>query len=298
MWHKNVASKRVKNIETDVIIHDIYTPNQMLTSRWWLGYLDPKSPRYNDISEEKRQGLWQEVKEMYKEIDGILGEVLSNAGEDTYVVLSSDHGAIPLDKEVRLNNLFAQHDLLHYQFDETTGEYQIDWDKTKAIYLKMDNIYINPKGLDGNYYRASGEEYEQLRQRVIDILETLKDEKGIHPVAKIVKWEDAKRVLNLPPERVGDLVIANKATYGWIEDISKDMEIFKTSYKSGYKQAILPEDEDGLLTPFIVVGPGVKKGYKLSSMINHIEQYPTLMTLLGQEIPAFVEGKPIKELFQ
>ncbi len=297
-WHKTMAKYSINNFETDVIIHDTYTPNQMLTSRWWLGYLDPKSPRYNDVDEDERLKLWQEVKQMYQEIDAIIGEILENTDENTYVVLSSDHGAVPLDKEVRLNNLFARHGLLFYKIDEVTGEYQIDWKKTKVIYLKMDNIYINPKGLEGNYYRTSGADYEELRNIVIKILKELKDNDGVNPVAKIVKWEDAEKVLSLPEDRVGDLVVANKSTYGWIEDISRDLEIFKPSLKSGYKQAILPEEEDGLLTPFIIVGPNVKKNHRLSKVINHIEQYPTLMQCLGQEIPSFVEGKPIQELFK
>ena len=79
------------------------------------------------------------------------------------MILSSDHGAVPLYKEVRLNNLFASEGLLNYRMDSETGEYVIDWEKTRVIFLKMDNIYINPNGLDGNYRRASGNGYEDLR---------------------------------------------------------------------------------------------------------------------------------------
>lgn len=297
-WHQHMAAYGVANINTDVIIHDVYTPNQMLTSRWWMGYVDPKSSRYNDIDEPQRDILWQEVKEMYRMIDATLGEVMRRADPDTYIVLSSDHGIVPLDQEVRLNNLFAKHGLLSYRFDEGTGEYEIDWAKTKVIFLQMDNVYINPNGLGGNYSRSSGEAYEKLRQQVIELLEGLKDEKGVNPTAKIVKWEDAEKVLNLPPDRVGDLVIANKPTYGWIEDMSQDLEVFKKSLKSGYKQAILPEAEDAMLTPFIITGPGVKKNYQLSKVISHIDQYPTLMKCLGQQVPPFVEGKTIEEIFE
>lgn len=296
-WHKKLAGYMIKNSGSDIIIHDIYTPNQMLTSRWWMGSIDPQSTRYEKTAEDTRHALWQEVKNMYRGIDAILGEIMANKDSDTYIVFSSDHGIVPLNYEVRLNNLFVKNGLLEYHINQTTGEYEIDWAKTRAIYLKIDNIYLNPDGLAGNYRRASGTAYEELRQEVINILMEMEDGNGTNPVAKIVKWEDAEELLALPADRVGDLVIANKPTYGWVEDLSPELEIFHESIKSGYKQAILPEESEAMLTPFVVVGPGIKKNYKISKPIAHIDQYPTIMTMLKQRIPEFVEGKPIEEIF-
>lgn len=292
-WHTRVVGYGIENFGADVIIHDTYTPNQMLTSRWWLGYLDPHSKRYGEVSESEREGLWRDVKGMYRQIDAIMGEVMARADDNTYIVLSSDHGAVPLDFEVCLNNLFAKHGLLKYNFDHQTGEYTIDWANTRAIFLKMDNIYINPDGLDGNYRRASGPRYEALRQQVVDLLEGLQDEAGERPVDRIVKWEDSERLLDLPRDRVGDLIVANRPGYGWVEDISLDQKVFVRSLKSGYKQAIDPETTS-LLTPFVIVGPKVRKNNPLPDILRHIDQYPTLMKLLGQPIPAFVEGRPIE----
>ena len=297
-WHKAMAGYLIQQGGSDVIIHDIYTPNQMLTSRWWLGNIDPASRRYGEVEPAVRQALMAEVKEMYRGIDAILGEILARVDEDTYVVFSSDHGILPLDQEVRLNNLFAREGLLSRQLNPESGLYEIDWEKTQAIYLNMDNIYINPKGLGGNYHRAAGPEYEGLRARVSKLLLELRDERGVNPVAKLVKWEEAEQILNLPADRVGDLVLANKPTYNWAEDLSAEGDVFHPSLKSGYKQAILPEGVEAMQTPFVIMGPGVKKNYKLSKPIRHIDQYPTIMTLLRQAIPAFVEGQAIREIMK
>jgi hypothetical protein len=145
-WHKNATKFILEQYKPDVYIHDIYSPNQMLTSRWWLGYIDPVSKRYNDVTEKERKQLWKEVLDMYKKIDAILGEDLKHADKDTLIVLSADHGAAPLNKWVRLNNLFAKKGLLKFRLNPKTGEPIIDWKNTKVIYLKMDNIYINPNG--------------------------------------------------------------------------------------------------------------------------------------------------------
>ncbi|OGK17159.1 hypothetical protein A2799_03085, partial [Candidatus Roizmanbacteria bacterium RIFCSPHIGHO2_01_FULL_39_24] len=208
-WHKKAVSAIYEEFAPNVIIHDIYTPNQMLTTRWWMGYVDPVSARYGDVSDEEREKLWQEVQDMYKKLDDIVGEILKVSDKNTYIVFTSDHGAVPLDKNVFLNNLFAKNGWLKFTIDSLTGEPIIDWKNSKVIYLKMAHVYINPKGLDGNYQRASGPEYEKLRQQVIDTLESLKDTDGTKPLTEVVKWEDAKEFMQLDPERVGDLVIAN-----------------------------------------------------------------------------------------
>lgn len=291
-WHKNAVSSLIDNFSPSVIIHDTYTPNQMLTSRWWMGYIDPTSARYDKVSEEEREQLWDEVKDMYKRLDAIIGEILNESGKNTYIVLSSDHGAVPLDRWVHLNNYFAQKGWLKFTINPQTGEPIIDWENSSVIYLKMAHVYINPNGLDGNYERASGEEYEALRNQVISALEALSDENGEKPVVDVVKWENAKDFMQLDPERVGDLVIANTPGYGWNEEMTKDLNVFSEPLKTGYKQAIRSETTPGMWTPFIIAGPNVKEGNFLgNNPVEMIDQYPTIMTALGKTIPDFVQGE-------
>lgn len=296
-WHTKAVSEIIKTYIPNAIMHNIYTPNQMLTSRWWMGYIDPQSARYNEVTDEERDALWQEVKSMYKKLDGIVGEILKNSDDDTYIVLSSDHGAAPLDQEVHLNNYFAQRGLLKMKRDEANGIDDIDWENTKVAFLRMDNIYINPNGLGGNWKRGSGPEYEALRNKVITMLEDLKDANGISPLAKAVKWEDAESYLNLPSDRVGDLVIANSIGYGWSEEVSVDMKVFEKSLVSGYKQGIDPQ-EKAVWTPFMIMGPKIKKGVALSVPISHIDQLPIILDLLEIPIPDHVQGNPVAEILR
>jgi predicted AlkP superfamily phosphohydrolase/phosphomutase len=295
-WHNKMADYMINNFQSGVIIHSIYTPNQMLTSRWWMPYLDPTSPKYNLVSEQERGVLWDEVLGMYKQVDNIIGTVLKNSDENTYVILSSDHGAIPLYKEVRLNNLFAKKGWLKFKYSATKEEYEIDWEKTKVIFLQMDNIYIQTKGMKGPYHRESGLEYEALRNEVIAELEKLKDDNGLSPLAQIVKHENAK-TLSLPEDRTGDIIIANSAHYNWVEDISSDFSIFKDSLKGGYKQAVLPGTVQGMWTPFIIKGPNVKHDFELKETINHIDQYATIFKLLNVEKTQHSKGRILSEIF-
>ena len=67
--------------QPDVFLSDVYAPNQMLTSRWWLGSIDPESKAYEDVSEENRRLLWDEVISLYGQVDEIIGELLRNADD-------------------------------------------------------------------------------------------------------------------------------------------------------------------------------------------------------------------------
>lgn len=296
-WHKQAARFIFGEYCPDIFIHDIYTPNQMLSSRWWLGYIDPASKRYNDVTSEQREELWKQVSDMYRKLDDIIGEYLQAADNNTLIVLSSDHGMAPLNKWVKLNNLFAGEGLLKFTINEDTGEPIIDWENSQAVYLKMDNIYIHPEGLGGEWKRASGPEYEKLRDKVIKLLYELKDEDGEKPVAAVVRWEDVENFLDLPKDRVGDLVVANEAGFGWNEEMSSDLAVFKTPLKTGYKQAILPRETKAMWTPFIIMGPGVKNNYELKRPIQMVDQYPTIMRLMGMQIPEHVEGRVLDEIY-
>ena len=123
----------------------------------------------------------------------------------------------------------------------------------------MAHIYVNPAGLSGNYTRASGPEYEALRDEVMKELQSLSDENGMKPVTEVVKWEQAKEFMRLDPGRIGDLVIANAPGYGWNEEMSTDLKLFTVPLISGYKQAIKSQDVPGMWTPFIMAGPGLNK---------------------------------------
>jgi len=293
-WHTKAIKTTVQRFSPDVVIHDIYTPNQMLTSRWWMGYIDPKSTRYNDVSSEERDVLWKEVGDMYTKLDTMIGEIQDNTDDQTYVVISSDHGAVPLNKYVNLNNFFASKGWLKFSIDPTTGEPIIDWKNSQVIYLKMAHVYINPDGLQGNYQRASGPRYEALRNEVITALSNLQDLDGTKPLVDIQKWEQVKEYLQLDPDRAGDLVIANTPGYGWNEEMSADLAVFSEPAITGYKQAIVAAEDSGMWTPFIITGPNIKKNNYLGDRpFPLVDQYPTLMKALGQTIPEFVQGKAL-----
>jgi len=295
-WHREAVDAVYEHYRPQVFIHDIYTPNQMLTSRWWMGAVDPDSASYGEYSEAEREALWEEVRGMYEGLDAIVGRAMAGAAEGDVIVLSSDHGAAPLSRTVRLNNLFAERGWLNVMEDPTTGAPVIDWDKTRVVFLNMYSVYVHPEGLGGDWTRASGPAYEALRAEVAQALTALAED-GEAPVASVTRWEDAGG-LNLPADRVGDLIVANHAGYGWSEETTADQAVFSAPQVAGYKQSIQPGETQAVWTPFVIAGPGVKANHQLAEPIRHIDQLPTILTAMGVALPEHIQGKPLAEALE
>lgn len=294
-WHKRAAARLLSVEKPDVLIQDTYVPNQLLESRWWLKHLDPASPDYAATSKEDRAARAAELLSVYQGIDAVLGEALKNAGPDTVIALSSDHGILAIKREVLVNNLLAKEGLLTFSVDGN-GEVQIDWAKSKAAFLKMIGVYVNPDGLAGPWKRGSGKDYDALRDRVAKLLLTLKDGDAA-VVDEALKWEDADK-LRLPKDRVPDLVLAMKPGYALTEDMDTSGEFLRASRQSGYKQAVKSDGVPALYTPFVVMGPGVKKGYRITTVVPNADQAPTLLTLIGAKLPEGMQGKPVQEMLK
>lgn len=159
-------------------------------------------------------------------------------------------------------------------------------------------VYINPNGLDGNWKRGSGKEYETLREQVKTTLLTLKDESGIAPLSRILPWERAEDVLELPSSRIGDLVLEVNPPYFWFEEVSKDLKIFTKPLTSGFKQTVNSKSNICIWTPFLIWGKGIRSGHQLEQPIRHRDQLPTILKAMKIKIPEYVEGHVIEEVFK
>ncbi len=296
-WHARAVRSVYARHAPGAVFHNIYTPNQMLTSRWWMGFIDPSSARFHEVDDPTREQLWQEVQAMYQGLDAILGEAIAGAGEDAVVVLSSDHGAAPMDQLVRLNDFFASKGWLSRKTDPTTGGQVVDWENSRVVFLQMYSVYINPDGLGGPWTRASGPAYEALRDEVTAALLSLRDEAGKAPVASVLDWEQADQRF-LPPDRVGDLIVANHPGYGWSEETTEARTVFSVPRATGYKQSIEPESTKAVWTPFVIAGPGIRQNHRLAAPIRHIDQLPTILTALGEPVPSHSTGTVLREVLQ
>jgi predicted AlkP superfamily pyrophosphatase or phosphodiesterase len=70
-----------------------------------------------------------------------------------------------------------------------------------------------------------------------------------------------------------------------------------TSDHGGQGKNHIGSDSEVITIPWIAVGPGVKKGYRINGNVNIYDTAATVLFALGIKPPPNWEGKPIKEVF-
>lgn len=104
------------------------------------------------------------VKNFYVKIDRITRNFLNSVDEDTVTFVISDHGFCPIEKEVVVNNYLAEPELVKIK----NGK--VDVENSKAICYGYGDIWLNVKGREPCGIVEPGEQYEELRKKIIDQL--------------------------------------------------------------------------------------------------------------------------------
>jgi len=269
----------------------------------FLAMIDPVSPTYTPSKED--QG-WKVLRQGYKMADDYIGALLKNADEKTLVVIVSDHGCVPDVRKAIPLNLFKKEGLIVTKRNKE-GKEEIDWSKTKVWVEKPGNcdIYINLKGRDPQGI-VEPEDYEKVRDQVLDILLSWKDpNNGKHPVAIALKKEDAALV-NYWGDRVGDIFFVHSAGYAWSwslgEGAGDQLALFEEIDPNAFEFTAhhgpqIPTAETQISSNYAVLvisGPGIKKGYKREvnqlGPVKLVDVVPTISHLIDLSAPAQSQG--------
>lgn len=174
----------------------------------------------------------------------------------------------------------------------------IDWANTKAYGFGMyGNIYINLKGREPEGIVEPGAEYEDLRDKIIERLGSLKDPgTGEGIVEKVYRREELYEGDCV--EYAPDLLIGWKdyAYYTSVTPGEEQDEVFGPPMNidcSEYKHV----GTHRLNGTFMVVGKGVKKGFEVSGA-GICDVAPTILYLLGEPIPHDMDGKLLETIFE
>jgi predicted AlkP superfamily pyrophosphatase or phosphodiesterase len=209
-------------------------------------------------------------------IDGLLGRVLDALGADgleqTSVVVVSDHGFLPVTREIRPNVRLRRRGVLSVAADGTLGDAQARFVMNHGAGW----VYA----LDGDHARLA----RDLRAE----LATLEGVSGV--------WTpDEYGGLGLPtPDdnpRAGDLLLEAAPGFMLSDEMRGDEELGAPRYRGTHGQR--PEHADNRAV-FVAAGRGVKRGASLGAITSR-DVAPTLAILLSlPRIPA--EGRVLTEI--
>lgn len=283
----DAAAYLMQNTDWDIFYMHNHAPDWFYHA--YIMDMDPITQPDAAINREAQNA----EKEMYISCDRMIGRILEAAGDDVLVVVVSDHGAV---SDGPGKTIPAMDPLLEKGLIKVTGDKdldihgygqlmsaEIDWTQTKAIPQRIVHIYVNVKGRDPDGIVEPGEEYEAVRQEIIDALLTwVEPETGKRPFSMALRREDA-RPFGIYGERAGDVIYA---IYPW----------FGTQHGN-----ILPTAEWGLgtLQPVIILnGPGIKKGEMIERTFWITDIVPTACYLMGLPLPDHAEGAVVYQAFE
>ncbi len=279
----------------------------------FLGYLWKGHPLYSEEAEEAAMNVYRAS---YGVIDYLVGELIKRlCDEDTIVVLISDHAALPVWKYFWIPRAFEREGLLKYKWDPGNGVYKIDLKRTKAFpYMEPSYVWVNLMGREEEGIVKPGEEYEEVVERVIDVLYDIRDPDTGRRVIKLALRKEDASFLGQWGDRVGDVVYFLEPGYsfydgslegfvyhelspeGYLEEEIRSLRIVR-----GYHAAYLPTERIGDFTVdavAILSGPGIKEGFVSDRPVNMVDIAPTLSTLLGIRRPAESEGRILWEILE
>jgi predicted AlkP superfamily phosphohydrolase/phosphomutase len=133
--------------------------------------------------------LAQGIETLYREIDGVLGRAMAAVGDDTTLVVMSDHGFNPFYWEVNLNTWLLEKGYVTLKDPTRQEQYSlllnVDWDRTKAYALGLNGLYVNLKGREKRGIVEEAE-YQALVDRLERDLLALEDPRNGQRVVTLV----------------------------------------------------------------------------------------------------------------
>jgi predicted AlkP superfamily phosphohydrolase/phosphomutase len=230
----------------------------------------------------------QAMLDYYRALDAKLGRLLRFADENTAILLVSDHGAKRMDGGICVNEWLRREGYLHLK-EEPDGPTRltpdlIDWSRTTAwgeggYYCRL---FLNVEGREPEGIVAA-DQYERVRAELKDRLEGLGDDQG-RPIGTL-----AHRPEELYGEALGvapDLLVYFGDLY-W-----RSIGQVGTGSVHVLENDTGPDDAnhapDGI---YMLVSEGVEAGQGEERDLRDIA--PTLLELLGEPVPAEMEGKSL-----
>jgi predicted AlkP superfamily phosphohydrolase/phosphomutase len=90
------------------------------------------------------------IRDIYSELDEALGMALERVGDDTIVMVMSDHGFAPWNRAFHLNTWLLENGYLALEEDVSPGDVEmlvgVDWSRTRAYALGINGLYLNLAG--------------------------------------------------------------------------------------------------------------------------------------------------------
>lgn len=147
--------------------------------------LDPGHPKYDPETDPEFASV---IPEIYEKMDAVVGYTLDRIGDDTTLIVMSDHGFTSWRRSFHLNTWLLENGYLTLRDPNRRQASEffagVDWSRTRAYALGLNGLYINLRGREPNGI-VSASEREALVAEIADkLLATMDPATGAPAVTK------------------------------------------------------------------------------------------------------------------
>lgn len=245
-------------------------------------YMDKTHPKH-----EAGNPYEHAIRDYYRYVDSLIGELLTLVDEDTLILVVSDHGAMKMDGGICINEwLIREGYLVLEEYPERLSpleKVRIDWTRTKAWGAGgyYGRLFLNVQGREPQGVIAP-EDYEKTRDELAAKLEAICDPDGRNIGTVVIKPQEVyKEIRNIPP----DLIIY----FGGLSWRSVGMIGLNTVHT--FENDTGPDDANhtqyGLC---IVYDPKRSMGRRVQDGWHVMDIAPTILHAMGLRVPADMQG--------
>lgn len=148
---------------------------------WWNAEDNPLHPTRTTSEAASR---FQYVKDLYQQLDGIIGDVYDRYGGQATILVMSDHGFANFGRQFNLNSWLRDFGYLNPR-ECTSILNDVDWSRTRAYGLGINGLYLNLKGRERDGVVEPGKQQETLIKQLVARLRSVRDFQG-QPVIRTV----------------------------------------------------------------------------------------------------------------
>ena len=148
--------------------------------------MDPEHPAYDPVADPPFSDV---VRKLYEDADEVIGHTLERMGDETTLIVMSDHGFASWRRSFHLNSWLRENGFLAVKnptLRDDPGLYlNVDWSRTRAYGLGLNGLYINLRGRE-----RTGIVDPRYRERLMEeiagkLLQTIDPVTGSQAVTKV-----------------------------------------------------------------------------------------------------------------
>lgn len=154
--------------------------------------IDPEHPAYDA---ERDAPYAHVIEDLYLEADRVVGYTLDKMGDDTQLVIMSDHGFTSWRRSFHLNHWLRENGYLAVRDPNMKKDpgflLNVDWARTRAYGLGLNSLYINVAGRERDGIVSTEAERKALMEEITaGLLEVIDPATGMPTITKIYSRDD------------------------------------------------------------------------------------------------------------